>query len=386
MGKMKSVILQNLLAGPGVKDTSPDSNLWHVRNYEAVADRVFVLFLGFRKGGKKVLRRGNTIIIAVGTGSNAKDIFLSPFKLYKFVKRLKPAMTITYEQVFLWWTLLFVRLLTRTVNIMIPIALPAKIYEITGKSLSGRLPIWFEKIFRRWSFRMVTKVVTTKNLGDYKKWLLNDRIGKKKAVIMNKLPEEAPSINFLSNINRQRAVPSADSPAYNLVTVGRLQKEKLIDHTILAMAELVKKDPRYKLYIIGDGEERQNLEELVKKNMLTQQVEFKGYLNTAQIIEHCKEMHVFLSPYTGGALREAALLNLPIVAYNTDWIKDELKPDIEYAAVEFLNYKQMAGQVNRVITDQAFTGMLVSNMAEKAKILWTLTGLDKEFEVFFSKN
>ena len=383
---MRSVILHNLLAGPGVTDISPDSNLWHVRNYEAVAGRVYVVFLGFRIKDKKVIRRGNTICIAIGAGSTLKDIFLSPFKLYKLTRRIKPDMTITYEQVFLWWTLVFVRLFSRVVNIMIPIALPSKIYEITGRSLSGRLPIWVEKILRRWSFRSVTKVVTTRNLGDYKKWLLNDRVAKRKTVIMNKLPEEAPSINFLSNLNQKRSIPSPRSESYNIITVGRLQKEKLIDHAILALAELVKKDTRYRLSIIGDGEERKNLQELAESIQVSAYVKFEGYLNTAQIIAYYKDMHLFLSPYTGGALREAALWGLPIVAYNTDWIKDELKPDEEYAAAEFLNYQQLAGKIEQIIKDPVFAQQLVVNMSVKAEKLWTLTGVDKEFDVFFSKN
>ncbi len=380
---MKSIILHNLFAGPGVKDVSSDSNLWHVRNYEAVSEKVYVLLLAFKIKNKKVIRKGKTIIIAVGTSSTIVNIFLSPFKLVKFVLRLKPKLTITYEQVFLWWTLIFVKLFTKTINILIPIALPHKIYEITGKSLSLKLPIWFEKILRNWSFRSVTKIVTTKNLGDYKKWLLNDKIAKNKTLIFNKLPEEVPSVNFVSNINKCREPISLNSKTYNLITIGRLQSEKLIDHTILAVTQLIKRDNRYRLTIIGDGDEKDKLMELVRKNQVCEYVKFEGYKNTLEIIEYCKSMHVFVSPYTGGALREAALLRLPIVAYNTDWIKNELLPNEEYAAAEFLNYQQMADKIEQVILDSDYAKKIVNNMFNKAKELWTPDGLDKEFERFF---
>jgi glycosyltransferase involved in cell wall biosynthesis len=379
---VRKILLHNLLAGPGVTDISPDSNLWHVRNYEPVAEKVYVLQLASQIDKRKVIRKGKTIVIAMGTGSSAKDIFLSPFKMFKMVRRIKPEVTVTYEQVFLFWTLLFTRMFQNSVNIMIPIALPSKIYEITKRSLSGRLPICFEKIFRKLSFLVVTNIVTTKNLGDYKKWLLNDPIGKKKTLVFDKLPEEVPSFNFVSGMNTERLVPTSLSPTYNLLVVSRLHPEKLIDHAILALAELIKKDKRYRLSIIGDGDELENLKAIAEKEGVTNFVKFEGYRNTSEIIEQYKSTHVFVSPYTGGALREAALLKLPIVAYNTDWLKDDLKPDEEYAAVEFMNYRQMAEQIELVIINPEFAAMLVRNMSVKAQQLWTPIGLDKEFEKF----
>ncbi len=377
---MRSVILHNLLAGPGVKDISADSNLWHVRNYEAVADKVYVLFLAGTIPGRKVMRNGNTIVIAVGSGSLAKNIFLSPFRLWKLVRRIRPELTITYEQVFLWWTIFSVRLFSKTRNLMIPIALPDKIYEITGRSLSGKLPIWFEKIFRRWSMRSVTKIITTKSLGDYKKWLLGDHLAARKTIVLDKLPEEAPSLNFLAHINDERIFPGADAPAYNLVIIGRLRAEKLVDHAILALAELLQRDKRYRLYIIGEGEEKDNLKALAVQKGVAAQVIFEGYKNTAQIIRFYRDMHVFVSPYTGGALREAALLKLPIVAYNTDWIRDELVPDTEFASAEFLNYHQLADKIRQVITDPVFRKNLIDNMFAKAQQRWTLAGAKEGFE------
>ncbi len=377
---MKSLILHNLLAGPGVKDTSADSNLWHVRNYEAVADRVYVVFLANRIKGKNVLRNGRTVIIAAGSGSLWKDIFLSPFRLSRLVRRLHPDLTVSYEQVFLWWTLRWVRWFTRTRNWMIPIALPDKIYEITGRSLSGKLPIWFEKTLRRWSMRSVTSIITTKSLGDYKKWLLSDKVASRKTMVLDKLPEEAPSLNFLSHLQDKRTYADASSPNVNLVLIGRLRPEKLTDHAILALAELAAKDRRYRLYIIGEGEEKENLKKLAAEKGVGNLVFFEGYRNTSQIIEFYKGMHVFVSPYTGGALREAALLKLPIVAYNTDWIRDELVPDLEYAAAEFLNYRDLAGKIERIIEDPGYRDRLVNHMFVKAQERWTLQGVKEVFE------
>lgn len=374
------MILHNLLGGPGVTDISPSSNLWHVRNYEIVSEKVYAVFLANKIDGKNIIRNGNTIVIAVGTGSLTKDIILSPFKLYKLVKRLKPQLNISYEQIFLWWNILLVRWFNKTKNILIPIAIPEKLYEITGKSFSGRFPIWFEKILRRWSFRAAAKVVTANTLPAYVEWLNGIRQAKKKLVVFEKLPETGPSINYILNMGKNREFSDNKSPVFNLISIGRLSSEKMIGHTILALAELVKRDKRFELYIIGEGAEKEKLEKLTVELGVVEHVHFEGYKNTIEIIDICSRMHVMLSPYTGGALREAALLKLPIVAYNTDWIIEGLEKDVEYGSAEYKNYKEMADKAEMVVKNPAFAEKLVSNMYRKAERLWTPFGLDKEFE------
>lgn len=378
---INSIIVHNILAGPGLTDISPASNLWHIRNYETVSKKVYVLAMGSRLNGKKIIRKGNTIVISLGSGSTSKDIFLSIFFLFKFVRRIKPELTISYEQVFLWWTLLLTKIFTKTISLAIPIALPEQIYLVTGKSLSRILPIWLERISRDWSFRMVNKIVTTKNLGDYRRWLLSDHIAKRKTIVLNSLPEEAPSFNYILNRREKRVVPD-DSDCYHLFVTARLEKEKLIDHAILALAELAKRSSKYRLTIVGGGSMHDELIKMAKEKGLSEYISFEGYKNTLEIIEYYKRMHVFLSPYTGGAFREAALMSIPIVAYNHDWIKGALVPDVEYAAVEFLNYVHMADQIERVIKDNEFADLLVRNMSVKAEELWMLKNVSKEFDAF----
>ena len=58
--------------------------------------------------------------------------------------------------------------------------------------------------------------------------------------------------------------------------VSTLAKVRQLDFVIKAFAVLQRKDPRYKLYFIGDGDEKPHLQELVKKLKMQDSVIFEG--------------------------------------------------------------------------------------------------------------
>ena len=61
-----------------------------------------------------------------------------------------------------------------------------------------------------------------------------------------------------------------------LITVGRLAPFKNIDRIIMSLKQIDFEDNNIKLFIVGDGPERQNLEILVKKLKLENSIFFKG--------------------------------------------------------------------------------------------------------------
>lgn len=63
-----------------------------------------------------------------------------------------------------------------------------------------------------------------------------------------------------------------------LVSAGRLIPEKGFDLLIVAFQALKKQFPKYKLVILGEGEEREKLEQLVRENLLEDDVILKGFV------------------------------------------------------------------------------------------------------------
>ena len=88
-----------------------------------------------------------------------------------------------------------------------------------------------------------------------------------------------------------------NSDAISLGFIGRLVKLKGVDLLISAFADLVDEYPHLYLQIIGDGEERQNLEKQVKNLNIQDKVSFLGYQdkNTLQN-QILPSLDIFINP------------------------------------------------------------------------------------------
>jgi len=111
-----------------------------------------------------------------------------------------------------------------------------------------------------------------------------------------------------------------------VLAVGRLVPAKGFDILISAWSEVARKFPKWKLTIIGDGEERTALEEQIYTHELGDSVSLPG--TTSRVEEHYRSASVFClsSRYEGFALVlvEAMSFGLPIVSTNCDTGPKEL--------------------------------------------------------------
>ncbi len=111
---------------------------------------------------------------------------------------------------------------------------------------------------------------------------------------------------------------TSDFKNINLITVGRLAPFKNIDRIILSLKKIADKDKNFKLFIVGDGPERQNLQTLVKKLNLDSQVVFTGQLKEAELNKYYKKSDIYIqaSGYEGlpHTLLEAISHNLSIIS------------------------------------------------------------------------
>jgi glycosyltransferase involved in cell wall biosynthesis len=80
-----------------------------------------------------------------------------------------------------------------------------------------------------------------------------------------------------------------------MVTAARLARWKRIDRAIDALALLSPEYPNARLYVVGDGEERQNLERQAGQLGLDRQVLFAGAVPQAAVRDYLWAADVFLS-------------------------------------------------------------------------------------------
>ena len=377
--KINSILLFNFLSGHNINDLSEGSNIWQVKNYEEISETVYVLFLSAHSP-TKITRKGRTIIIQTGSGNAKCDFLYAPWKIRKLVKRKGIKTVITYEQVFVWWFVLLLKFMKKCSVVLMPITMPAMMYKINKRSLSVILPIWVEKIFRRISSFSINVVIIPKLIGEYKQWLSNDFVFKRKLRVLKKVVEEVPSPLFFKTISSIRNEKIEKNDFFQLLCVSRLRKEKLIEDILQCMNELVKRDKKILLHIIGDGEDREYFMQVAKQLKIEPFVIFHGYLPLKDIVSFYAKCQVYISTLTGSALREVALFGMPVVAYEMDWVKDTFSNGINYLGVTPYDYHSLAEAIFNIKKNPELSKTLSNNIRELGMDNWSAKNLYESYQ------
>ncbi len=108
--------------------------------------------------------------------------------------------------------------------------------------------------------------------------------------------------------------------------IGRLEKEKNLEFLINSFNELKIKNKKCKLILVGDGRERNNLENLVRKLKLENSIVFKGALDHNKIPEiiNCSDVLTICSMYESGPLVaiESLACGIPVVTNDIGRVKE----------------------------------------------------------------
>ncbi len=144
----------------------------------------------------------------------------------------------------------------------------------------------------------------------------------KKAIQIIPLPFHAP---VLPGITRKDLNLSDDD--FILITCGRLIKRKAIDVIIRALAKI--ESDKFRLLILGDGPEKQNLENLVSELNIGDRVTFFGFVDEIKKYQYLSTADVFslasLHEGFGIVYMEAMFCGLPIICSDTGGQTDFLK-------------------------------------------------------------
>ncbi|WP_241650154.1 glycosyltransferase [Rosenbergiella collisarenosi] len=105
---------------------------------------------------------------------------------------------------------------------------------------------------------------------------------------------------------------------YNILAVGRLSSQKNFAELLDIWSEFKKNDDKYKLTILGDGDERQILEQKILSLGLNDSVELKGKVNNINFYYELSDICLMTSKYEGlpMVLLEAKSWSIPSIAYD----------------------------------------------------------------------
>lgn len=361
-------------------------NLDYVRHYERYFGAVHVAYL---IGGPIAAEvRGATTLVSLGSGYRLLDLLLAPWRLLRLARRIRPDAYLTADQVFGWWTSFLLRFLLGARVRLLPVCQPEVIYASTGRALSPRLPIALERILVRWTFAAVHRVVTARAFGSFVEWLRRDPAAAGKLVVVDTTVEALPSPGFLAEVERAEEAPArkGDRSKDEVVYVGRLNSDKLVDDLVRMMAHLFATGAvgAIRLRLIGDGSERGRLEALARDLGVSDRIEFAGMVPNEELPGHLFRARVFVSTLTGTSLREAALCGVPVVAYDVDWLSGLLVHEEHALLVPHRDHRALGAALVRLLNDDEMQRRLSDNIRALARRLWSPHSVAGSLEATFS--
>ena len=154
-----------------------------------------------------------------------------------------------------------------------------------------------------------------------------------------------------------------------LISVGRLAKEKNFETLITAVAPVIKKQPKVRLVILGEGEERTGLENLAKALGVAERVNLIGNVPFKQVPNYLKAANIFcfasVTETQGLVTLEAMAAGLPVVAVDATGTSDAVTDGVEGLLTEN-DPAALTQAMLRMLQDEALQAQLAEAASQKA--------------------
>ena len=191
-------------------------------------------------------------------------------------------------------------------------------------------------------------------------------------VIKNMVSKE-----LIKKLSREKITNNKlDKNSINLVSVGRLVKQKGFDQAVLICKKLIGTNPNIHWYIIGEGKERTNLEALIKENKLENNFFLIGADTNPYKWINIADIYVQPSRFEGYGITvaEAKSLNKPIVASDIPEFRELLNDD---KGLLSKNMDDFVINIEKLIKDKKLKTKLIANLKQEKNTLEELDKLEK---------
>ncbi|KPL57778.1 glycosyltransferase [Rossellomorea vietnamensis] len=150
-----------------------------------------------------------------------------------------------------------------------------------------------------------------------------------------------------------------------IVSVGRLTQQKGFELAIDACKTLVEEGYDIKWYVIGDGNERRKIENLIEKHNLQERFILLGIKDNPYPYIRESDIYVQPSRFEGKsiAIDEAKILNKPIIVTNFSTAKDQINHE-ENGLIVGMNGPSIVAGIKRLCNDESLRSRLIHNLSQ----------------------
>jgi phosphatidylinositol alpha-1,6-mannosyltransferase len=161
--------------------------------------------------------------------------------------------------------------------------------------------------------------------------------------------------------HRRRALAIPED-ALVLMTASRLASWKRVDRAVTALPRVLESIPSAVLVIVGDGEERPNLQRLAAELGVAHAVRFVGAVPQEQVAEFMQAADVFLAiadlSNVGNPLLEAMASGLAVIAVDAGATRDLIVDGETGRLASSGDPQVMAGVIEHLARDDALRSLL----------------------------
>lgn len=174
-----------------------------------------------------------------------------------------------------------------------------------------------------------------------------------------------------NGVDLKEVPPAGERKPKSVVCVARLSWEKGLDYLIKAWPKVIESVPDAKLELIGEGDKRSEIEQLIKQYNLAESVSLKGNLPHNQVLQELTKSEIFICPSLAEGLGivfiEAQASGCAVIGTKVGGIPDVIWDNENGLLIEPENSDAISSALIKFLTDDGLRNRLATAAAESAK-------------------
>jgi len=182
-------------------------------------------------------------------------------------------------------------------------------------------------------------------------------------------------------VNTSKAILSGEP---KIAIVGRLEEMKGHRYLFQALPTVIKHFPALKLYVLGDGSLKSELESLAVQIGVHENITFTGFVEPAEYLAQCKVIVLpsLFEPF-GLVFIESFAAKIPVVAFDAEAANEIIDDNITGFLVEKQNIEALAEKIINVLENPAERARIIENAYKKFKKYYTVERMAKEITLWY---
>lgn len=165
------------------------------------------------------------------------------------------------------------------------------------------------------------------------------------------------------------------------ISLGTLNKRKSYDRLLIAINSLIKEGLRFETLILGEGEERKNLESYIYNNELQNFVKLIGFVDNPYPYIKSADVYICTSTAEGynTAVSEAIILGKAVISTEVSGIREQLGENSEYGIITENSEVGIYNGIKKMLNDEQ-----IKYYQEKSKERLHLFNIDKQMQEIYN--